>query len=81
MGAFAQRFLRIASPIASAIVLVLLPKCPVCLAAYVMMATGIGISVAAAASLRAFVILVCVSSFVVLVARQIRRLKLIDQKI
>ena len=75
MRTFAQHFLRIASPIASTIALALLPKCPVCLAAYLMMATGISISVAAAVSLRAFLVLVCVSSLVLLGRRHIRNLR------
>ena len=75
MRTFAQHFLRIVSPIASAITLALLPKCPVCLAAYVTMATGITISVAAAVSLRALLVLVCVSSLVLLGRRYIRNLR------
>jgi hypothetical protein len=47
----------------------------VCLAAYVMMATGITISVAAAMSLRAFLVVLCVSSLVVLGRRHIRNLR------
>ena len=74
MRTFAQHFLRIVSPIASAIALALLPKCPVCLAAYVMMATGISISVAAV-SLRAFLVVVCVSSLVLLGRRYVRNLR------
>jgi len=75
MRTFAQHFLGIVSPIASAIALALLPKCPVCLAAYLMMATGISISVAAAVSLRAFLVVVCVSSLVVFGRRHIRNLR------
>ena len=75
MRTFAQHFLRIVSPIASAITLALLPKCPVCLAAYVTMATGITISVAAAVSLRAFLVVVFVSSLVLLGRRHIRNLR------
>jgi hypothetical protein len=74
MRTFAQHFLRIVSPIASAIALALLPKCPVCLAAYVMITTGISISVAAAVSLRAFLVVVYVSSLILLGRRYIRNL-------
>jgi hypothetical protein len=40
--------------------LALLPKCPVCVAAYVAAATGLGISVAAAAALRTAVLVLSV---------------------
>jgi len=76
MRTFAQHFLRIVGPIAPAITLALLPKCPVCLAAYLMTATGISISVAAAVSLRAFLVVVCVSSLVLLGRRHIRNLRI-----
>lgn len=75
MRTFAQHFLRIVGPIAPAITLALLPKCPVCLAAYLMTATGISISVAAAVSLRAFLVVVCVSSLVLLGRRHIHNLR------
>ncbi len=41
-------------------VLVLLPKCPACVAAYVMLVSGIGISLASAATLRTAIVLLCV---------------------
>ena len=75
MRTFAQHFLRIVSPIASTIALALLPKCPVCFAAYLMMATGISISVEAAVSLRAFLVVLCVSSLVLLGRRHVRNLR------
>ncbi len=71
----ARRSGEIAGWIVPSAILALLPKCPVCLAAYLMMATGISISVAAAVSLRAFLVVVCVSSLVLLGRRHIRNLR------
>ena len=72
----ARRSGEIASWIVPGAILALLPKCPVCLAAYLMMATGISSSVAAAVSLRAFLVVVCISSLVLLGIRHIRNLRI-----
>src|SRR6266550_2052207 len=55
-------------------ILALIPKCPICLAAYIALWTGLGLSVAAAANLRVLLIIVCVMSLIFLAARQTRRL-------
>jgi hypothetical protein len=54
--------------------LVLLPKCPVCVAAYVAVATGIGISLPAATFVRTMLVAVCVGSLVFISARRLRSL-------
>jgi hypothetical protein len=57
-------------------VLAFLPKCPLCLAAYVAAATGIGLSLPAAANLRMVLIVVCVGSLLYLGLKQLRRFTL-----
>lgn len=56
-----RRGARVAAFLLSSATLVLMPKCPMCLAAYVTVATGVGLSVTTAAHLRLGVLAVCVS--------------------
>jgi len=52
--------------------LALLPKCPVCVAAYVALATGIGISLPAATYLRVTLVALCVASLAFIAATRLR---------
>ena len=67
---------RVISVAAPALVLALLPKCPLCIAAYIAIGTGIGISVSTAAYIRGGILTICAMAFVVLVVRVVRAWRL-----
>jgi hypothetical protein len=52
--------------------LVLMPKCPACVAAYVALATGIGISLPTATYLRTMLVVLCVASLVFITTKHVR---------
>jgi hypothetical protein len=60
--------------IAPGIGLALIPKCPACVAAYVAMFTGIGISMTLAARLRMGFLILCLVVLALVAARQGMRL-------
>lgn len=54
--------------------LVLMPKCPVCLAAYVALFSGMGISIASASILRTALLTLCIVTLLGLAVWRLRRL-------
>ncbi|WP_150107353.1 hypothetical protein [Pedosphaera parvula] len=54
--------------------LVLLPKCPICVAAYVALFSGVGISVASASNLRTSLLILCVATLLCLALKRLSRL-------
>jgi hypothetical protein len=69
-----RRVVDLAGWIVPGAILALIPKCPMCLAAYIALWTGLGLSVAAAAHLRLLLIIMCVIALVLLTAKETRRL-------
>ncbi|NIG56030.1 hypothetical protein [Chitinophaga sp. Cy-1792] len=61
-------FIRWATP---GVVLALIPKCPVCLAGYIAVATGFGVSITTAKYLRWGLILLCCISLIYFLAKRL----------
>jgi hypothetical protein len=55
------------------VLLVLLPKCPACVAAYVLLWTGLGLSLSVAAGLRYGLLFLCVASLLFLIVNRLYR--------
>ena len=68
-----RRGLKIAGTVIPAAVLVLLPKCPACIAAYLAIGTGIGVTITTAAYLRTLLLVVCVACLAYVGARHALR--------
>ncbi len=69
---FLRRSLDLTAKAVPVAILAVLPKCPACLAAYVALGTGIGVSLAAATYLRLSLIVACVAALIFFVVKMIR---------
>jgi len=70
-----RRGAEIAGWIIPSATLALMPKCPMCLAAYVALFSGAGISITSASVLRNSILVLCVVTLSLLVVRRIWRIK------
>ena len=72
MNCAAHRTRKSAAPLIPALLLLLLPKCPLCLAAYIASLTGIAVSFSTAGHLRTglFVIFILLSAFALVIQFQ-----------
>jgi hypothetical protein len=67
-----RRWIRLIEWLVPAAMLALIPKCPLCIAAYVAIGIGVVISVSTAAYLRIGLISMCVAALAYLLWRQVR---------
>jgi hypothetical protein len=58
--------------------LVLMPKCPACLAAYVSLSTGLGLSLTMASYLRWGLLFLCVNALLFLIMRRLVRMAAVN---
>ena len=76
---FARRCLDFAGWMVPGAILALVPKCPACLAAYLVLGTGVGLSLSAAALVRASLLILCIALLLYLAVKRLGRLVVVKQ--
>ncbi len=69
-----RRFRHATAWIVPGAIVVAMPKCPMCVAGYLALATGVGISFSTAAYLRLLVLALCLAALAFLAARRVAAL-------
>ena len=69
-----RRFRAVLAWAVPSVILVLVPKCPACLAAYVTLWTGLGLSLSTATYLRWVLLFLCVASLLFLIVERLDRI-------
>jgi len=70
----AKRVVKAISKTVPGIMLVLMPKCPLCMAYYITLVTGAGVSFTTAKYLRITLLLVCISCFLYIAIMQLQKI-------
>ena len=70
----ARRGVELAKWVLPGALLAIMPKCPACLAAYVAIATGLGLSLPMASFVRTLLVVLCIASLFYLALRSTLRL-------
>ena len=78
--AFVRRVREILAWVLPSAILVLVPKCPACLAAHVTLWTGLGVSFSTATCLRWVLLFLCVASLLFLIVERLDLVRAISSK-
>ncbi len=73
VAGFVRHFRELAGWIAPGAALAIVPKCPACIAAYLALATGVGVSMTTAAHIRIALIAICGTALGLVAARRFAR--------